>query len=339
MVGKARSAVLRACFAVIPAFLAAGLGFGTGRTEGPRVAPGFIEVCYAVRTAGGETLACRSYSASGGARGPAVAVGRLGLVAEAQTAGAVPGAIVTTTGFAVKIVRAGRVHTMARAPADWTLLAVRRVAGRIWTVAENVAKRQDVIGRLGANGRWDWVKTPIPAGITTLLRQPSGQLAVAVMSSHRARVLSGKGRPLASVGGITPQGTVGFAEGKTLVPFASGSNGFGLALVAARQVQYQLYPSVYRAVIEVTDTSPVWGVSPEGMVPFRQGRFRFSERRRWPRPLPGTITLVGSGRPWMLVVDGNSQGVWFNVQTGRYGPGFQINTPWPAVVRAIALGS
>ena len=299
-----------------------------------------IVACYVLPHGTQGQMTCRQYNAHGRPVGAAQSLGPLGLVAEAQVAGSWPGGFVVTTGRLIETVVNYHTREWVRVPRGWTILSVRRIHGRLWFVAENLHHQQLRAGKALTAGHWSWARQPIPLGITTLVRTANDLPAVAVMTPTSAQVIYLEGQKnLPPLVNVAPQGSVGFWSGAALVPYAKGSSSFGVAKLTTHGIMRQRAPSVYRAVIEISDTNPPWGVTVRGMVPIQKGQGVFSHLVPWPHPMPGTMTIVGSGHPWILVVDGNSQGVWFNTQTGHYGPRFQINTPWRAVVRAIALGS
>lgn len=309
----------------------------TGRAPLPQAR---LEVCYALPARqSAEDLVCRPFSPTGEPQGRPTHLGRLGLVAQTGVATADGNGFLVTVGGAVDAVQGGRIRTIARAPHGWTVLEVKNIAGQVWALLERAGAHR---ARVAVWTRGHWRQRDIlPHGIAEFLVGPQGIPAVAVMTPMSARVifLSHRAASPPPLTGVAPQGSVAFVHDTALIPFATGVNGFGLAQGQGKAMREKVFRSVRRAVIMVTNTTPVWGISPSGMIPWRSGRFATDAVLPWPKPLPGTMTVIGRGTPWIVIVAGMSQGVWFNVAKGRFGPSFQIKTPWRAVVRAIALGS
>lgn len=290
---------------------------------------------YARITGGGEILYGRQYSPSGKVVGPWVRVGRLGLVQPVEVA--TPGmhhSVWVTVGREVAALQGGRVVVKRPAPRGRTALSVKDVAGALYAVVENPAGTALSIDVWRHQG-WRPLRSGLPLGITSLVTGSGHSLWALSALPHRA-VLTEivGGRAVTRTPLFQPQGTVGFAGGRPVLPYAFGSNGFGYWTGSLH-----IFRSVYQAAISVTDSTPLWGLTVRGMVPFRRGQFDWPDTVAWPKKQATTPTVIDGPGPWVAVMDGFSQGEWFNVQTGKFGPTFQIKTPWWAVVRAASLGS
>lgn len=296
--------------------------------------PPDLWIFYARATSTQEVLYGRRYSPQGVALNRPIRLGRLGLVQPIEVASAGPsGHQWVTTGRTLLVLGRHRVIKTIPAPAGYDLLSVKSISGALYGVAESLHGSSVVIDRL-SGGAWVMAKGGLPLGITTLAAGPHRSVWVLVADPRRADLQEiWPGQQSLVLKGMEPQGTLGFGGGMPVITYADGSNGFGWW-----DGQRHPFRSVYQAAISVSDTSPLWGLGVRGMIPFRGGRFDLAQTAYWPGRETTTPQVVGSG-PWIAVMDGFSQGRWFNVDSGRFGPSFQIKTPWWAVVRAASLGS
>ncbi|NMP23007.1 hypothetical protein [Sulfobacillus harzensis] len=291
-------------------------------------------IFYARSRGNQEILYGREYTAKGKPLEPALKIGPLGLVQQVQVASpGVKHSVWVTLGGAVVALDGHRVATRRPAPDGWTILSVRDISGRLYAIAENV-RRNRVSAMIWRQNGWVTLASRLPLAITTLETGSGHSLWALSASPHEAQLIPIGGRPGRVIASVAPQGTVGFSGGHPVLPYATGSNGFGYW--TGRRHRFR---SVYQAAISVTDTTPLWGLGVNGMVPYRQNRFDWRDAVRWPTRQQTTPTVIAGSGPWVAVLDGFSQGEWFNIQTGRFGPSFQIKTPWWAVVRAASLGS
>ena len=301
----------------------------------PESGPPHLWVFYARVTGGREILYGRQYSPSGKALGPSVRIGRLGLVQQVEVA--TPGvhhSVWVTLGHEVDALQGRHVVVTRLSPKNRTVLSVKDVAGSLYAVVENPAATTLSIDIWHHQG-WHPLRSGLPLGITSLVTGPAHSLwALSALPDEAVLTEIVGGHQVTASPPFQPQGTVGFAEGRPVLPYAFGSNGFGY-WTGTRHIFY----SVYQAAISVTDTTPLWGLSVRGMVPFRRGQFDWADIVSWPQKQATTPTVIDGSGPWVAVLDGFSQGEWFNIETGKFGPAFQIKTPWWAVVRAASLGS
>ncbi len=323
-------------------FLIAGLLIVTGsvwvlrpRPEKPQLLP-TLWIFYARATGLHETLYGRHYSARGRPLGKPLRIGALGLIQQIQGAASGLGRWewVTTGHFVVGLTR-GRVSIRRRAPARRQILSVAEFERKLYSVVEGSNQRQVSVAQWTANG-WHVIRSNLPIGITTLVQGPQSTVWVLTAQPDRAYVTEVQGgNQRYKTPPLEPQGTMGFWQGEPVIPFVRGSGTFGFWDGLDHR-----FPSVYRAAVSVTDTAPLWGLGVYGMIPFSDGRFNLQRTVPWPSHMPTTPEPLSSGTsPWVAVFSGFSQGIWFNVNAGRFGPSFQIKTPWWAVVRAASLGS
>lgn len=319
---------------ILPVFLLSLSGCGT---QSPPALP-HLSVLTARVTKGHEHLWLTGFSAQGKPQTAALDLGRLGLVAQTQIAAASPYGLWISLGDTVVKVRHQAIVGRIVAPRGTTVLSLRWISRQLWVVAENIqANAIWVFAR--RNHRWIKV-TGLPVGITTLARGFRGSPYAFTVGPTWARVTGLKSlQRFPMVRRMMPQGTIAFSKPHAaLIPFSTGTRGFGAARVFPAGLRSVHYASVWRAAIEVTDTHPMWGLTPKGMVPYRRhGSFYWNKLKPWPTPLQATAVVVGRGRPWVLVLGGPSQGFWFNVETGRYGPQFKINNGPTAFARQVVI--
>lgn len=305
-----------------------------------QAAPAGLLMFYARPVSGTrETLWVRPYSASGKPRAKPVNLGQLGLVAEAGIVSVSGPKVYVTLGHSLVVLQHGRVVARWAVPVGDSLLSVRVLHQRVYGVMENLNGSRVNID-MWRHRRWRTVASKIPLGITTLEAGLGGAPWALVSDPRRAWLISLEWSERIQVDHV-PQGTVGFSGRRGLVPFTSGASGFDMAEVnlSHGSLRTLRFRSVNHAILVMADTIPSWGTSVKGMVPYRRGHFLWSKLVPWPGTLATTPVLVGRGAPWILVLDGPSQGYWFNVDSGTFGPRFQMNAPWRAVVRAISLTS
>lgn len=293
-------------------------------------------IFYARATGNREILFARHYSPRGRALGTAIRVGPLGLVQETQVAGAgQDGWEWVTVGSAVYGIHGGRVGQKISAPAGYDVLSVADFGNGLDGVAETVNGSKVVVYHWDGK-RWVAATSPLPVGITTLAAGSGQSVWALIAQPDRAWLQQvSPGHSRLATPALQPQGTVGFFNGSPIVPYASGTSAFGYWSRGSHR-----FASVYDAAIAVTDTTPLWGIGVKGMIPFRHGQFVSADVIKWPsRQVTAPQSLGQGNRAWIAILDGFSQGRWFDVDTGQFGPAFQIKTPWWAVVRAASLGS
>ncbi len=335
LLGKGRQALFFVTGFVGLAILAASLWGFYPRSPSSKTLP-TLWIFYA-RTAGrGEILYARNYSARGQPMGAPLRLGRLGLVAENEVA--FPGTHGwewVTTGGAVLGIRSGRVRDRLPAPPKTTILCIADISGALDGVVESRAGNHIAVDRWDGRS-WRTLATSLPVGITTLEEGLQGSLWALIADPTQVWLKEVRPRSeLVHVARVEPQGTVGFSWRGPVLPYTRGLKAFGYWRDGLHR-----FGSVYQAAVSVTDTEPLWGVGVAGMIPFAAGQFQNPRTVRWPhRQITTPEVLNGGNSAWVAVLDGFSQGTWFNVRTGRFGPDFQIKTPWWAVVRAASLGS
>lgn len=292
---------------------------------------------YARATGLKETLYGRHYSARGRPLGPPVRIGKLGLIQETDDAAPAPGGWEwVTLGRSVVGLYHGHVASRRPAPADQDILSIAESPqGQLDAVVERAQSNRVAIDQW-RGGHWQTLLAGLPIGITTLVQGPRSSTWALVAQPTRAyldEVQGGHQRYRTPT--LQPQGTVGFFGSEPVLPYATGVDTFGFWTGRRHQ-----FSSVYHAAVSVADTAPLWGLGVRGMIPFLHGRFLPEKVVPWPHRMPTTPEPLVSGQSsWVAILSGFSQGTWFNVKTGRFGPSFQIKTPWWAVVRAASLGS
>jgi len=313
------------------------LGLASAFGHSPYAAnPPNLWLFYALPAGTHEVLWARLYSPTGHPINQPRRLGRLGLVEPWGEAWSSAGGPLVSTGRAVFYRMAGSWHRLP-APPGVRVMAVGSKGRTDYGVMENGEGTRVWVSRWTGTG-WQSVTGPLPMGITTFVRGPGSHLSIAVVTPNRLW-LDTLGQTNRAWGWLskTPEGTVAFLGSRALVPYTEGLSGFGLA-VWGQGVFEQTFP-VTRAVLQVTDTHPVWGLTVKGMRRIVPNRLVGGPLVPWPRPLATTPTVVSGAGPWILIMDGFSQGLWFNTATGRFDGSLQIKTPWRAVVRAASLGS
>ena len=310
------------------------------------VQPQSLFVFYATPgSKGAEWLWARHYSAAGNPEEGPIKLGRLGLVAQTQivTSGPSHQILVTLGHHIVAITRSQQVRPYAQLPAPYDALSIRWLSSALYAVVQTPSASHAQVWRFEKN-RWQKVRRSLPQGIVTLVVGPMGMPSAFVVDPHRAYIIGltahGPSYPIFSGG--APAGTVGFARGTAIIPYASGQRGFGqwIAHQNARHSMRYSFSGVRRAVLAILPGWPLWGLTVQGLVSYRGTRPQWSKMLPWPSPREATMVVVGQrGTPWLVILDGPSQGIWFNQRTGRFGPSFAIVVPDPAVVRAVALSA
>lgn len=293
-------------------------------------------IFYARATGSKEVLFGRHYSHRGRPLGPAIRVGTLGLVEQVEVAQTGrPGWEWVTLGHQVVGIHDGAVARRLAAPPGLTVLAIAFWASKLYAVTEPPQGGAVDVDEWSGH-HWRRIRAGLPPGITDLVAGPGHSLWAFVAFPHEARLVAIRGPGIGmTTPHFAPQGTVAFQKGHPIIPFSRGARTFGYW-----EGSSHLFSSVYQAAISVADTTPVWGLGVKGMIPFKNGRFHPGSTVVWPsRQVTTPSALTDGSSAWIAVFDGFSQGTWFNVATGHFGPSFQIKTPWWAVVRAAAFGS
>jgi hypothetical protein len=134
-----------------------------------------------------------------------------------------------------------------------------------------------------------------------------------------------------------PQGSLAFAGMLGYVPVSIGMQGFAMAEIdtAGRGFErLQRYASVWSAVDGVIPALEPYGISVDGLIPLKAGPLPWTKLQRWPHPMLATVTTVETGcGPWVL--DGSSQGYWFNIGSDHFGQAFAVSAPAGAFSRAV----
>lgn len=284
-----------------------------------------------------EDLWVGQFSAQGHLRGPLWNLGALGLVAQEEIMTAHGGTLWVTTGYAIWAMTPGRQpHVAVRAPKGMTLLAVSYLGGHLWVVAERLNALHVRIYEWNHGLR---LRTRTPLAITTLVSAPGGTVAVLSADPNHATITRIGAHVLQHwTVDSPPQGTLAFGQARGYLPVTSGLRGFDMVTIPAnrgRIFKRYPYPSVWRAVIAVMPTNPPYGLTVKGIVPLRAGQAQWKNQKPWPHPLQATMTTDGTGPGWALIVDGPSQGFWFNAQKDQFGPAFVVQAPAGAFARAV----
>lgn len=316
----------------------------TGRFSPSTASPKGLTILYATPSASGaETLWASTDSAEGVPQENPIRLGHLGLVAQAQIAtwDARSHSVLVTMGSSIRAVFGSRSQLFAAVPSPWTVLSIRWLNGVLYAVAERPGQSHASVWTYGSHV-WRVVTSQLPEGIITLLPGPEGIPTAFIVDPHHAYtvVLQSNQKweyPAFSHG--NPQGTVAFSQRAELIPYAQGAQGFGqwTGYPHSRTGRRVSFAGAGRAVIEVTAGDRLWGIGAYGMIPYDRLTPRFGQIERWPMPMQTTVVAVGLGKPWLVVLDGPAQGLWFNTDTGHFGPHFTVNLPSGDVVRGVAV--
>ncbi len=293
-------------------------------------------------TVGSEWLWARRFSPGGNPLGSSQRLGVLGPVAQTELATRGPhfSTFITLGSKIISLSRTQRIRAVASMPPGYYALSVRWWSSGLLAVVESYRATHAQIWRW-RHGSWQVLRKSLPEGIVTLIDGPSAQPVALIVDPHRVYTVSvfspGLHYPQFDHG--SPQGTAGFAGIREVIPYAAGSHGFGqwIARPKTQRGSRQDFESVQQAVLEMAQGSPLWGVTVHGMVPYHGTKPQWSQIRNWPVPMQTTMVVEGRGTPWILILDGASQGVWFNIGSGHYGPQFAITMPYPDVVREVSI--
>lgn len=282
------------------------------------------------------------FSPDGHPLGSARRLGILGPVAQTEiaTRGPHQSTFITLGNKIVSLSKTQEVRTVAVLPPGYYALSIRWwPLGLLAVVESDKASHAQIWS--WRQGNWKVLRKSLPEGIVTLIDGPLAHPMALIVDPHRVYTVSvfsrGLHYPVFDHG--SPQGTAGFVGNTEVIPYAAGARGFGqwTAKPNTKRGSRQHFLSVQQAVIEMAQGSPLWGVMARGMVPYHGTRPQWSQIRYWPTPMQTTMVVEGRGTPWILILDGASQGVWFNVRSGDYGPQFSITMPYPDVVREVAI--
>lgn len=279
-----------------------------------------------------EVLWARPYDGSGHPRQGPLRLGVLHNVAQTEVAtGGASGEQWVTLGDALLGIRGHRIVQRIAVPWHDDLLSIVFFQHQVVGVVQNPSTSHVHIAAYN-HGHWRSLTNVLPLGITTLW--PEGKrLWALVADPHSAWVDEVIGGSRAQhIANIEPEGTMAITGQIPIVPYADGQNGFGYWADGRHP-----FSSVYHAVISVADTDPIWGLTVHGLVPYRHHHFSWSRQIPWPEWQATTSVVVGDGQPWIVILDGFSQGNWFDVRTGQFGGHFTIQTPTSAVVRAVSV--
>ncbi len=289
-----------------------------------------------------ETLQVGHYSAQGHEIGRKVNLGALGLVAQTQIMASVGRTLWVTTGYSVWRIRYGGLRDKVwTAPRGQTILSVAWAAGHLWAVTEPVMHSRHV--RIYEDtGTWV-LRALTPLAITTIEGGPHGSVAVlsAMPESAVLSLLSAsESQPVRSWKvAHQPQGTVAFTGHTAYVPVSIGLRGFAVSEIdtAGRGSQHLVrYSSVWRAVTAVISGRRPYGIAVKGLVPLKSGPLNWNALQDWPHPMQATITEAGGGAGlWVLILDGPSQGYWFNTAADHFGRAFSVTAPAGSFSRAV----
>lgn len=320
------------------AFLLSAALLATGCGPVSSTGPAGLAVAFARHAASGqEDLLVGRFTAQGNPQGSMANLGPLGLVAQAQIMTSDgPDLWVTTGHEVVRIKNPAHPRVVLHAPSGTTVLSLAYLWGHLWLAAEGIHSHRVRIYEDAGRLR---LRAETPLAITTLVPGPPGSVAVLSASPHHATVtlLLGQNRRTWVVDGV-PQGTLAFGKGWGYLPVTHGLRGFGMAQMPARgsqTVRQSTYSSVWHAVIAVVPSSPPYGITVNGLIPLQRGQWNWKGLQAWPRPLQATITSDGTGNGWVLIVDGPSQGYWFNAARGRFGESFTVQAPPGAFPREV----
>lgn len=294
-------------------------------------------------SSGAETLWARSYNAHGKPSGSSVRLGALGLVAQTQIATFDPKrhGLLVTLGSKICVVTGSRSRLFITVPKPWQVLSIHWIQGALYAVVERPGQSHGSIWTLQSH-KWQVVDSELASGIVTLMAGPLGHPTAWVVDPHHADTVvldaSRQWRYPAFRGG-SPGGTVAFQKTAEVVPYAEGAKGFGqwVGYPNRLAIHKKIFPSARQAVIAVASGDRLWGMGALGMIPYRGLHPLFTHIHRWPIVMQTTLVRVGSGKPWLVVLDGPSEGLWFNTRTGQFGPRFTIILPFGDIARAVVV--
>ncbi len=289
---------------------------------------------------GRENLVVARYNAHGQRQGKWISVGPLGLVAQTEIMASHAGTLWITTGHSVKqITQDYHVKTLWSSPKNSAILSVAYVEGHLWVAVERIGGRfVDIY--LQQHGHFaDVLRGPL--AITTLypafhalgiLRVWPNRAQVELWRPHKA--------PKELTVHAIPQGTMVLTKTTGYLPITAGLNKFGIATMALGSGKMVPHLSFYHrtkeAIIEVIPSNPPYGMTVQGVVPLSRSPSSRTVLRKWPHPLAATVTTaIESPASWMIILDGPSQGLWFNPRLDRFGPAFHVVAPQGEFPRAV----
>lgn len=301
------------------------------------VRPEGLAVLYAVPSSYGEQAYLQTYSATGrSGPAPAINLGSLGLIGETSALVSRGLTWQATIGDQIdfgerhrliaRLAVASREPVLSLAWANSTLYALRQPVrgGPVWVEA------------VGSDRRLHGVRH-LPSGLVSIWGSTVGPMAT-IIEPHSVSVtaLAG-GFRITTLRGVDAAFWIGFTRGWAVIPYSQGLRQFGIAWLGAGVTPRRTrFASASSAIVGVTNSSPLWGFGQAGVVPLHLGTFDRVQTRRWPGPMPTTITLTSGVGPWCLFFGGSGQGYWFNTRDGQFGSAFRIRVPAGAVIRQVA---
>ncbi|SMC02508.1 hypothetical protein SAMN00768000_0629 [Sulfobacillus thermosulfidooxidans DSM 9293] len=321
--------------AVFVIFMGIGLSGCGGNNSPPDLA-----IAFARTTATGtEDLLVGRYTAQGHPQGHLINLGSLGLVAQSQIMASHGRLLWVTTGSALyQLTPSGHDHLIWKAPSHRTILSVDYISGRLWAVVERV-DGQSVDLYCQHHGHFVQVLQG-PLAITTLYPAHQGQMVILRVWPDKAQVtLWGYTRGVIQQWTVAhvPQGSVAVGTRDVYLPVTEGLRNFGIEILPLTHLghrQLHMFSSVKDAVIEVIPSHPAYGLTLKGLIPLTGVSFSDQDLVKWPQPLQTTVTSVLSAS-WVIILDGPSQGLWFNARGDRFGPAFQVIAPPNTFPRAV----
>jgi hypothetical protein len=305
----------------------------SGCGAGPAL-PG-VTIYYTLPTSSYSLGVLQWFSANGRPLGT-VKLGPVGLMGWNSVVSSQRGAdLLATTGYAIKMVDpSGVIRTLPNPDPPHPVLEVRWLGGRVYAVTAKGAGEE----------LWHWEKDgwqpneALPPGLPILLSWQGQPLVVLIRT--RGVVVLGQGRYL-SAPGVVATGSGAVFGSEVLIPFtrtlANDRPGLLTADLQSGRWHATFYPDLARSPWMVTPTNPPWAAVAQGMARFDPRRGDFRSVVRWPEQLLGRLGVVGRGAGWILVLAGATQGYWFDVSRGRFGPAFGVRLPPGAVVRGASL--
>ncbi len=287
-----------------------------------------------------ETLQVASYSARGKRQGPRIYLGLLGLVAQTQIMASHKGTLWITTGYALKqITPSHSVRTVWSAPNHSTILSVDYIHNHLWAIVEPLGGRFVDIYCEQQGHFIDRIRGPL--AITTLYPAYGGVGVLRVWPNQaQLELWPFHGNPRQWTLHGVPQGTMALTKTTGYLPMSTGLNRFGIATVSLKGAmsgsRIHFFHNVDDAVLQAIASNPPYGVTVQGIMPLSAGAKSPPILRKWPQALSTTITTaMKSPTSWLIILDGPSQGLWFNPRLDRFGPTFQVTAPKGDFPRAV----
>ncbi|WP_139061690.1 hypothetical protein [Sulfobacillus thermosulfidooxidans] len=321
--------------AVFVIFMGLGISGCGANSSPPDMAIAFARTS----AAGTEKLLVGRYTAQGQPQGHLLNLGSLGLVAQSQIMASHGRFLWVTTGSSLyQLTPRGHAHLIWKAPSHSTILSVDYISGRLWAIVERIDGQHVDLYCLRHGHFVHELRGPL--AITTLYPAHRDQMVILRVWPNKAQViLWGYSRGIIQQWTVphVPQGSIAVGSTDMYLPITEGLRKFGVVILPLTHLGYphlHVFSSVQDAVIEVIPSHPVYGLTLKGLIPITGVTFSDKGLVKWPQPLQTTVTSVLSSS-WVIILDGPSQGLWFNARADRFGSAFHVTAPPNAFPRGV----